>query len=65
MKMDDKVVMNGKYPVKDEDKGKVYTCRSNPMDVDGDGELFVTLMEKSGLWHCDGLDVVEKSHESD
>jgi len=57
MKIGDKVVMNNKYRVSEENKGKVWTVRSEPWEVCG---MLVVLLEgRSGGYAVDGLDIVE------
>ncbi len=58
MKIGDKVVMNNKYCVSEENKGKVWIVRSEPWECCG--ELVVLLEGKSGGYAVDGLDVVEE-----
>lgn len=57
MKIGDKVVMNNKYRVSEENKGKVWTVRSEPWECCG--TLVVLLEGKSGGYAVDGLDIVE------
>ncbi len=59
MKIGDKVVMNNKYYVSEENKGKVWTVRSEPWDCCG--TLVVLIEGKSGCYAVDGLDFVEKT----
>ncbi len=61
MKIGDKVII--KNPINEADRGKVYTVRTNPLDIDDDGIFYVTLEGRTGLWTCSGLEVVEESHE--
>jgi len=59
IKIGDKVTMNNKYHVSEENKGKIWTVRSNPWDCCG--TTVVLLEEKSGGYATDGLDIVEKA----
>lgn len=54
----DKVVMNNKYCVSEENKGKVWTVRSNPWNCCG--TTVVLLEGKSGGYAIDGLDIVSE-----
>ena len=58
MKIGDKVVMNCKYHVSEENKGKVWIVRSAPWNCCG--TLVVLLESKSGAYAVDGLDIVEE-----
>ena len=59
MKIGDKVVMNGKYYVSEENKNKVWTVRSEPWKCSG---TLVALLEgRSGGYAVDGLDIVEEA----
>lgn len=53
----DKVVMNDLYYVSEENRGKVWTVRSEPWDCCG--TLVVKLEGKVGGYAVDGLDKVE------
>lgn len=57
LKVGDKVVMNDKYRVNEENKGKVWTVRSEPWDCCG--TIVVLLKGKSGGYAVDGLTKVE------
>lgn len=59
MKIGDKVVMNGKYYVSEENKNKVWTVRSEPWECCG--QHVVLLEGKSGGYAVDGLDIVEEA----
>lgn len=63
LKVGDKVVMNNNYRVSDENKGKVWTVRSEPWMCCG--TLVVGLVGKSGGYAVDGLDLVEESEAKD
>lgn len=57
LKPGDKVMMNDRYRVSEQNKGKVWTVRSEPWDLCGTG---VVLLEgKSGGYAVDGLDLVK------
>lgn len=56
MKIGDKVIMNDKYYVSAENRGKVWTVRSEPWKCSG--QLVVLLEGKSGGYAVDGLDIV-------
>ena len=57
MKIGDKVVMNDKYFVSEDNKEKVWTVRSEPWNC---CRTTVVLLEgKSGGYAVDGLDIVE------
>ena len=58
IKIGDRVVMNDKYFVSKENKGKIWTVRSNPWNCCG--TTVVLLEGKSGGYAIDGLNVVEK-----
>ena len=58
IKIGDRVVMNDKYFVSKENKGKIWTVRSNPWNCCG--TTVVLLDGKSGGYAIDGLNVVEK-----
>lgn len=57
IKAGDKVIMNNKYYVSEENKGKVWTVRSEPWLCCG--TLVVALEGKAGGYAVDGLDIVE------
>ena len=59
MKIGDKVVMNDKYYVSAENKGKVWTVRSEPWECGG--TLVVLLEGKRGGYAVDGLDIVQEA----
>ena len=56
IKIGDKVVMNSNYAVNEENKGRIWTVRSEPWE--GCGTIVVLLEGKSGGYAVDGLDVV-------
>ena len=58
VKIGDKVVMNSNYFVSEENKGKIWTVRSNPWNCCG--TIVVLLEGKSGGYAIDGLNLVEK-----
>lgn len=58
LKVGDKVVMNDKYSVSEENKGKVWEVRSEPWDCCG--TMVVLLKGKSGGYAVDGLTKVEQ-----
>ncbi len=58
MKIGDKVTMNGKYYTSEQNKGKVWTVRSEPWECSG--TLVVLLEGKGGGYAVDGLDIVEE-----
>lgn len=58
IKIGDRVVMNDKYFVSKENKGKIWTVRSNSWNCCG--TTVVLLEGKSGGYAIDGLNVVEK-----
>lgn len=58
VKIGDKVVMNSNYFVSEENKGKIFTVRSNPWNCCG--TIVVLLEGKSGGYAIDGLNLVEK-----
>ena len=58
MKTGDKVVMNDKYCVSEENKNKVFTIASEPWDCCG--TLIVKLEGKSGGYAVDGLTLVDE-----
>lgn len=57
LKIGDKVKMNGKYYVSEENREKVWTVRTEPWMVSG--QLVVKLEGKAGGYAVDGLDLVE------
>lgn len=57
LKPGDKVVMNDRYHVSEENRGKIWTVRSEPWDCCG--TMIVKLEGKSGGYAVDGLDLVE------
>ncbi|MCI8378669.1 MAG: hypothetical protein HFH72_09145 [Lachnospiraceae bacterium] len=57
LKVGDKVDMNDKYRVSEENKEKVWTVRSEPWDCCG--TMVVLLKGKSGGYAVDGLTKVE------
>ncbi len=59
MKIGDKVVMNDKYYVSEENRSKVWTVRSEPWECSG--TLVVLLEGKSGGYAFDGLDIVQEA----
>ena len=58
LKPGDKVVMNNNYRVSEQNKGRVWTVRSEPWVCCG--QLFVSLEGKSGGYAVDGLDLVKE-----
>ena len=58
MKIGDKVVMNDKYRVSEEDKGRIWTVRYGPWDCCG--TAIVLLEGRSGGYDVDGLTIVEE-----
>lgn len=60
LKIGDRVVMNDKYHVSKENKGKVWVVRSEPWDCCG--SMVVKLEGKSGGYAVDGLDKIELEH---
>lgn len=58
MKIGDNVIMNDKYYVSKQNKGKVWTVSSEPWECCG--TLVVLLEGKSGGYAVDGLDIVQK-----
>lgn len=56
MKIGDKVIMNDKYYVSAENRGKVWVVRSEPWKCSG--QLVVLLEGKSGGYAVDGLNIV-------
>lgn len=59
LKIGDKVIANGKYGSVEENKGKIFTVRSEPFSVCGTES--VLLEEYSGCCAVDGLDKCEES----
>ena len=57
LKPGDKVIMNDHYHVCEENRGKVWTVRSEPWDCCG--TLVVKLEGKAGGYAVDGLDKVK------
>jgi len=57
MKIGDKVTMNGKYYVSEENADKEFTVKSEPWDLCGTD--CVLLKGYSGGYAVDGLDVVQ------
>lgn len=57
LKIGDKVVMNDKYYVSDENKGKVFTVRSEPWMLCG--KEVIKISGKAGGYATDGLAKVE------
>lgn len=58
LKIGDKVVMNDKYYVSEQNKGKVWTVRSMPWECGG--TIVVLLKGKRGGYAVDGLDIVKE-----
>lgn len=58
LKVGDKVVMNNKYRVAEQNKGKVFTVRAEPQEVGG--TMCVWLENYRGCYAADGLDKVEE-----
>ena len=56
LKIGDKVIMNDKYYVNEENKGKVFTVRANPQRVGG--TLVVWLQDYKGCYAVDGLTLI-------
>lgn len=56
LKIGDRVVMNDNYYVSDENKGRIWTVRSEPYMCCG--ILVVLLEERTGAYAADGLDKV-------
>ena len=54
----DKVKMNDKYYVSEENKSKIWTVQSEPWEVCG--TMVVKLQGKAGGYAVDGLELVEK-----
>lgn len=62
LKIGDKVVMNGKYPVAEENKGIVFTVISKPFNICG--VMLVTLKDRGGGYAVDGLSkVIDKEND--
>lgn len=59
LKPGDKVIMNKKYYVSPENRGKVWTVRSDPWTVGG--TEVVLLCGRAGGYAMDGLNKVEES----
>jgi hypothetical protein len=57
LKPGDKVTMNNRYYVSEENRGKIWTVRSDQWDCCG--TLVVKLEGKAGGYAVDGLDLVE------
>lgn len=62
LKPGDKVVMNDHYHVSEENRGKIWTVRSDPWVCCG--TLVVKLEGKAGGYAVDGLDLVEGNDEN-
>lgn len=60
MKKGDRVIMNGKYYVSEENKEKIWIVRSEPWICGG--EKVVLLEGKSGGYAVDGLDIVRSKN---
>lgn len=58
LKPGDKVVMNDRYHVSEENKAKVWTVKSEPWNCCG--TMVVKLEGKAGGYAVDGLDLLEK-----
>lgn len=56
LKIGDRVVMNNNYHVSDENKGRIWTVRSEPYMCCG--TTVVLLKERTGAYAADGLDKV-------
>lgn len=63
VKIGDKVIMNDDYAVNEEDKGRIWTVRSDPWECCG--TIVVLLEGKSGGYAVDGLDVVSGKEDTD
>ncbi len=61
LKIGDKVVMNDKYHVSAENKGRVWTVGSDPWECCG--KTVVKLEGKAGGYAVDGLDLIRKRDE--
>lgn len=57
LKPGDKVIMNNQYHVSEENRGRVWTVRSEPWNCCG--TMVVKLEGKAGGYAVDGLDLVE------
>ncbi len=57
LKPGDKVVMNDRYHVSEENRGKVWTVQSDPWDCCG--TMVVKLEGKAGGYAVDGLEKVK------
>ena len=53
LNIDDKVIMNAKYPVSEKNKGKVFVVRSEPFEICG--TECVLLEDYRGGYAMDGL----------
>ena len=60
LKPGDKVVMNSKYHVSEQNKGRVWTVRSEPWMCCG--TLVVSLEGKSGGYAVDGLTLLQEEN---
>lgn len=60
LKPGDKVKMNDRYYVSEENRGRVWTVCSEPWNCCG--TMVVLLEGKSGGYAVDGLELVEKSN---
>ena len=58
LKPGDKVVMNNNYYVSEQNKGRIWTVRSEPWMCCG--QLVVSLAGKAGGYAVDGLDLVKE-----
>ena len=61
LKIGDKVVMNDKYHVSAENKGRVWTVGSDPWECCG--TVVVKLEGKAGGYAVDGLDLIGEANE--
>ena len=59
LKPGDIVVMNGKYYVSEENRGKEWTVRSKPWDLCG--TMVVKLEGKAGGYAVDGLTLIRSA----
>ena len=57
LKIGDKVIMNDKYYVSEQNKGKIFTVRTEPQKVCG--KMCVWLEDYRGCYAADGLEVVQ------
>ena len=57
LKIGDRVVMNDNYHVSNENKGKIWTVRSEPYLCSG--TMVVLLEGKAGAYAVDGLDKID------